>query len=79
VTSGKSLDANFGLFCSNLGQDTSHLLFQQANVFVRLVPNLRTLSPYHQMLQNVVRLHPVAHCYFTFTFLSDFCAAYRCF
>jgi hypothetical protein len=26
-----------------------------------------------------VRLHPVAHCHFTFTFLSVFCAAYRCF
>jgi hypothetical protein len=29
--------------------------------------------------QNIVHLHPVAHCYFTFTFLSVFCAAYRCF
>jgi hypothetical protein len=28
---------------------------------------------------NIVHLHPVAHCYFTFTFLSVFCAAYRCF
>jgi hypothetical protein len=27
----------------------------------------------------IVHLHPVAHCYFTFTFLSVFCAAYRCF
>jgi hypothetical protein len=27
----------------------------------------------------IVHLHPVAHCYFTFTFLSVFCAAYWCF
>jgi hypothetical protein len=30
-----------------------------------------------QKNQNIVHLHPVAHCYFTFTFLSVFCAAYR--
>jgi hypothetical protein len=32
-----------------------------------------------QHRRNIVHLHPVAHCYFTFTFLSVFCAAYRCF
>jgi hypothetical protein len=35
--------------------------------------------PPSNLMEYIVHLHPVAHCYFTFTFPSVFCAAYRCF
>jgi hypothetical protein len=38
---------------------------------------IHTFSKQYNLI--IVHLHPVAHCYFTFTFLSVFCAAYRCF
>jgi hypothetical protein len=41
--------------------------------------DLLTITSHVKLVYFIVHLHPVAHCYFTFTFLSVFCAAYRCF